>query len=327
MEENIGKICPFCKTEIKEGDAVKVCPVCGIPHHESCWAENKGCTTFGCSEQHYEEQHTNPTDVCVNCGAPLGDGQDFCPKCGTPKGGVKRNICGKCGAELQEGQEFCPKCGQRAGLGIDAGVSMAINQFNAGLEKKKRKFKVLPVVLAVVLVIAVAVGFFVHDSVQKKKAEEAKKAEELAIKEYKSNADAFLGLMITSGVNLENIADTVQRYWHENIWDDKHGSDINSAIAMAMIVKSDEISQAESYDTEIKTLYAKLKNVPKNIREENADDIEEIREAVKELYKVYTDFYELATNPSGSYNSYSDKNSRTTDDFLSAYRSLKDLLE
>ena len=104
MEDYIGKICPFCKMEIKEGDSVKVCPACGIPHHESCWEENKGCTTFGCSEQHYEEQHTNPTDVCQNCGVPLGDGQ-----------------------------EFCPKCGQKVGLVVDAGVNAAINQFNSGV--------------------------------------------------------------------------------------------------------------------------------------------------------------------------------------------------
>lgn len=63
MDEYVGKICPYCKTEIKEGEDVKVCPECGIPHHAACWEENKGCTTFGCKEQHYEEQHTNPTDL------------------------------------------------------------------------------------------------------------------------------------------------------------------------------------------------------------------------------------------------------------------------
>ena len=94
MDEYVGKICPYCKTEIKEGEEVKVCPECGIPHHAACWEENKGCTTFGCKEQHYEEQHTNPTDVCTNCGAPLGDGQAFCPKCGTPKNAPKKNVCG-----------------------------------------------------------------------------------------------------------------------------------------------------------------------------------------------------------------------------------------
>lgn len=156
MENYIGKVCPFCKTDIKEGDSVKVCPACGIPHHESCWEENHGCTTFGCSEQHYEAQHTNPTDVCQNCGAPLGDGQEFCPKCGTPKNAPKKNVCGKCGAELQDGQEFCPKCGQKAGLSVDAGVNSAISQFNAGVEKKNKKKATLPIILGVVAVIAVA---------------------------------------------------------------------------------------------------------------------------------------------------------------------------
>ena len=41
MDEYVGKICPYCKTEIKEGEDVKVCPECGIPHHAACWEENK----------------------------------------------------------------------------------------------------------------------------------------------------------------------------------------------------------------------------------------------------------------------------------------------
>lgn len=156
MENYIGKVCPFCKTEIKEGDSVKVCPACNIPHHEGCWEENKGCTTFGCSEQHYEAQGTNPTAVCSNCGSTLGDGQEFCTKCGTPKNASKKNVCGKCGTELQDGQEFCPKCGQKAGLSVDAGVNSAISQFNAGVEKKNKKKATLPIILGVVAVIAVA---------------------------------------------------------------------------------------------------------------------------------------------------------------------------
>lgn len=49
MENGIGKTCPFCKTDIKEGDAVKVCPSCNTPHHESCWGENKGCAMLSCT--------------------------------------------------------------------------------------------------------------------------------------------------------------------------------------------------------------------------------------------------------------------------------------
>lgn len=50
---------------------------------------------------------------CVKCGNPLEEGQDFCPKCGTPRNGKEKMYCAKCGAEMKEGQDFCPKCGQR----------------------------------------------------------------------------------------------------------------------------------------------------------------------------------------------------------------------
>ena len=166
MENYIGKICPFCKTAITEADTVKVCPACGIPHHEGCWEENHGCTTFGCSEQHYEAQHTNPTAVCTNCGAPLGDGQAFCPMCGTPKAvAPQKNICSKCGNELKDGQEFCPMCGQKAGLVIDSGVSSAINQFNAGVTQSKSKKKLLFILigagaatLALIITLILVIG-------------------------------------------------------------------------------------------------------------------------------------------------------------------------
>ena len=321
MENYVGKICPFCKTEITETDTVKVCPACGIPHHEGCWAENPGCTTFGCSEQHYDAQHTNPTDVCTNCGAPLGDGQNFCPKCGTPKAAApKKNICDKCGNELQDGQEFCPKCGHKVGAVVDTAANAAIDQFNAGVEKKKKKSKVVPIVIAAVLAIAVAVGACVSNTMRAKKAEEAKK-------EYNQNVEAFLALSLTAGANLEDISDTVQRYWHEHIYDDKHGSSIDSAILYALIDKSEEINQAEEYDGQMKALYSKIKNVPNGLAEEDADEIEELRDAAKDLYNIYTDFYSLATDPSGSYNTYSEDNNDTTDEFLSCYRALENLLD
>lgn len=320
MEDYIGKICPFCKTEIKEGDAVKVCPSCGIPHHEACWDENKGCTTFGCSEQHYEEQHTNPTDVCVNCGAPLGDGQEFCPKCGTPKGGKKNRICSKCGTELEDGQEFCPKCGQKADLSLDSNVNSAISQFNANVDQKKKKGKAKFIVLGIVLIAIIGAVFAITSVMSANKAKAAKE-------QYLKDAKEFASTAYTAAANLEDIADTIQRYWYENIWEDKHGSDIDSAILYAMIDMSDEISLAGTYDTELETLYNKIKKVPDDVSDDDEDDLKEICSAVKDLYNTYSDFYDLATDPSGNYNSYSDKNNSTTDSFISKYKSLDKLLD
>ena len=43
------KTCPYCQFPIKDVSEVNTCSLCNIPHHRECWAENGGCTTFGCS--------------------------------------------------------------------------------------------------------------------------------------------------------------------------------------------------------------------------------------------------------------------------------------
>ena len=377
MENYVGNICPFCKSEFTESDAVKVCPACGIPHHERCWNENHGCTTFGCSEQDYEAQYANPTDacptfgsseqddkaqrtiildVCTNCGTPMGDDRAFCPKCGTPKATTPKNIvctncgnpmgddqafcpkcgapkvaapivaapkpaiCSRCGAELQEGQVFCAKCGQSTIVAVETTTNDAINRFNAGVEKKKKKSKALPIIIAAILVVAIGIGAFVSSAVRAKKAEELKK-------EYIENAEAFLSLSITAAVNLEVIADTVQEYWYDSIWYDMWGGDIDTAIYYALLAKSTELGMADAYDVQVRDLYAKIKKVPDGLAKDDVDDIEELCEAVRDLYNSYADYYNFATDPSGSYNTFSEGNGEMKDEFLSCYNTLEDLLD
>lgn len=43
----MNSVCPYCRTEFEE--APLECPGCGTPHHCECFAENGGCTVFGCS--------------------------------------------------------------------------------------------------------------------------------------------------------------------------------------------------------------------------------------------------------------------------------------
>lgn len=89
--------CPYCKAPITEADQVKVCPACGIAHHQSCWEQNHGCTTFGCSMQNSVVAPAAPVPpvapapapapakrFCAGCGAELAPDQAFCPNCGTP---------------------------------------------------------------------------------------------------------------------------------------------------------------------------------------------------------------------------------------------------
>ena len=185
MNNSIGKMCPYCKTEIKEGEIIKICPSCGMPHHIECWEENEGCTTFGCTGYTYETRTTNLSGSCPNCGAPFGDGFAFCAQCGTPKPqpepssittacshcgapltegqafcshcGTPRTApvapptqCNHCGAPLTEGQAFCGQCGNQVASMMSPNVASAIDQFNANIQMKKSNKKNVCMILAII---------------------------------------------------------------------------------------------------------------------------------------------------------------------------------
>ncbi|MEG2081411.1 MAG: RING finger protein [Oscillospiraceae bacterium] len=42
-----GEKCPICAKEFTEDDDVVVCPICGTPHHRSCYLNNKDCANVG----------------------------------------------------------------------------------------------------------------------------------------------------------------------------------------------------------------------------------------------------------------------------------------
>ena len=49
-------ICPYCRTEVGDAEGErKDCPSCGTPHHADCFAENGGCTVFGCASAPTDE--------------------------------------------------------------------------------------------------------------------------------------------------------------------------------------------------------------------------------------------------------------------------------
>jgi TM2 domain-containing membrane protein YozV len=45
-----GVVCPYCRTNIGAEDEPMICEGCGTVHHANCYAENGGCTIFGCSK-------------------------------------------------------------------------------------------------------------------------------------------------------------------------------------------------------------------------------------------------------------------------------------
>lgn len=49
------EVCPYCRSPISTEEPVTLCEGCGTPHHTDCYAENGGCTIFGCARAPAEE--------------------------------------------------------------------------------------------------------------------------------------------------------------------------------------------------------------------------------------------------------------------------------
>lgn len=182
--------CAFCKTTIRPTDRTRVCSVCNAVHHESCWMQNNGCSTVGCSMQNCENNHAQPQNYAQPApaaavtppaappvaapmpnqpynpapqAAPQAPSQVLCTACKTPiqphqqfcpRCGTPKpsaqNNCSKCGAALSPGQQFCPVCGQSANAYINPNVSAAINQFNQQVQPPKKKKTGLIITLSIV---------------------------------------------------------------------------------------------------------------------------------------------------------------------------------
>jgi len=75
-----GLVCPYCRTDIGVEDNPLLCEGSGSAHHADCYAENGGCTIFGCSKAPGDEPKVSvSTPELVAAAAPAAPGQRRMP--------------------------------------------------------------------------------------------------------------------------------------------------------------------------------------------------------------------------------------------------------
>lgn len=50
LDDQAGRVCPYCHTSINGGELVHSCETCSALHHQDCWEEGEGCAVFGCDQ-------------------------------------------------------------------------------------------------------------------------------------------------------------------------------------------------------------------------------------------------------------------------------------
>lgn len=67
-------VCPYCRGPIDPSAGEQfVCPGCGTPHHGDCYAENGGCTVFGCGAAPPEEPKLRLSGSELSSTTPAGE--------------------------------------------------------------------------------------------------------------------------------------------------------------------------------------------------------------------------------------------------------------
>ncbi len=326
MENFMIKRCQYCNKELLVTDEVHVCDDCGAVYHKTCWTENGGCLTPGCSEQacaktEPETPIREPADTempeqplfCARCSAPMKQEENFCQRCGAPAGISKAPVfCAQCGAPIGDGERFCQKCGHP--VGVSAVVPVPSTE--AAAKKKKKKMIIISVIIAAVVLVLAAGGIVAAVLVTNHQRE-------VATQEYIDTATEFKAQILLSGSKLENIGNQMESNWRSYIYNRYSGyTSPRAAVDAALRTKSSDVSAVKANDPVISDLYASLRTVP----DEGNKELVEIKEQVEDLYNAYSDFYGCVINISGSYSSYIEDFSKTDATVVKEYKSLDGLL-
>ena len=241
--------------------------------------------------------------------------------------------CPECNKEISDKVKACPYCGYPFSEDSDIEKPSQVQQVEVtGVKLNKGINKKVVIIIASVLVIAL-ITIFGFTYINQQKAQQAQQAAQQAYEEsfntYIDNLNAIQLLTITGGSDAESLCNLTAQVWSNAIYEERDTKtdkytrpngywveDFNEALSNLSAASSTKstVSDLEANQTLVQALMKELQNPPEGL--ENSYD------TVTELYTAYKGLTDLAINPSGNYNSFTESKSSKVSDFMDAYDKL-----
>ena len=270
--------------------------------------------------------------TCPNCGEQISDKAKKCVYCGAVLIPEEKKYCPDCGAELEEGMESCPKCGCPIEKDVASEATpQQVEVTGVKVSKKSKKLIVIGMIAVIAVAISVVVSVQVHKkNVAAKAAAEAQKQSE----EYGSNLSLAAYSMLSGASDAEKCGNLIKQVWYNAIYKksdsetDKYtkekGYYVSSFdVALQNLLSDNDFSSQladidDNKDT-VNSLMKKLKNPP--------EDYKDAYDSLSKLYNAYISLTNLATDPTGSFQTYSQNFNAADSETLNCFNALMMYLE
>ena len=270
--------------------------------------------------------------TCPNCGEQISDKAKKCVHCGTVLIQEEKKYCPDCGAELEAERDICPKCGCPIENIVETEKApQQVEVTGVKITKKSKKIIVIATIAVIVAVIITAVGVQIH---KKNVAEKAKAEAQKQSEEYGTNLNMAAYSMLSGASDAETCGNLIKQVWYNAIYEERDSvtdkytrpngyfvSDFNVAL-QNLFLDSDFSIQIENINDNkdaVNSLMKKLKNPP--------EEYKDAYESLSELYDAYISLTNLATDPTGSLQTYSQNFNDADSETLNCYNALKMYLE
>jgi hypothetical protein len=270
--------------------------------------------------------------TCPNCGEQISDKAKKCVHCGTVLVQEEKKYCPDCGAELEEGMDTCPKCGCPIENIIETEKTpQQVEVTGVKITKKSKKIIMIAIIAVIGAVMIAAIGVQTHKkNVAAKAAAEAQKQSE----EYGTNLNLAAYTMLSGASDAETCGNLIKNVWYNAIYKESDSktdkytklngyfvSDFNDALKNLFSDSSfsGQIVDINSNKDTVNSLMKKLKNPP--------EEYKDAYEALSKLYDAYISLTNLATDPTGSLQTFSKNFNDADNETLNCYNALKMYLE